>query len=175
MIVSITYWWNGTLLYYYIVSYFLDPHPVWRYLDPTLDIWSNFVKKRSHLPPFLKEYTTFYNSHLFIVCIIFTFNNLDTFSFHSYHFLYSPSYPSRYPPRYLPNYPPGYPPSYLMLPNLTNQFIKLSDGVLQCEWNWDIFNTNLSCFRNFTVFLNQVFRKLFLDKEKTLWLCKKLW
>ena len=65
--------------------------------------------------------------------------NLDTFSFHSHHFLYSPSYPSGYPPRYLPNYPPGYPPSYLMLPNLTNQFIKLSDGDHQCEWNSDLF------------------------------------
>ena len=51
---------------------FLDRHLVWRSLDPTLDIWSNFVKKRRHLPPFLKKYTTFYNSHLF-VCIIFTF------------------------------------------------------------------------------------------------------
>ena len=30
-------------------------------------------------------------------------------------------------------YPPGYPPGYLMLPNLTNQFIKLSSGDLQCE------------------------------------------
>ena len=43
-----------------------------------------------------------------------------------------PSYsPLGYPP---PSYPPpGYPPGYLMLPNLTNQFIKLSDGDLQCE------------------------------------------
>ena len=29
-------------------------------------------------------------------------------------------------------------PGYLMLPNLTNQAIKLSDGDLQCEWNSDI-------------------------------------
>ena len=29
--------------------------------------------------------------------------------------------------------PPGYLPGYLMLPNLTNHFIKLSDGDLQCE------------------------------------------
>ena len=39
--------------------------------------------------------------------------------------------PPGYPP---PSYPPpGYLPSYLMLPNLTNHFIKLSDGDLQCE------------------------------------------
>ena len=30
-------------------------------------------------------------------------------------------------------YLPGYPPDYLMLPNLTKQFIKLSDGDLQWE------------------------------------------
>ena len=32
-------------------------------------------------------------------------------------------------------YLPSYSSSYLMLPNLTNQFIKLSNGDLQCEWN----------------------------------------
>ena len=31
------------------------------------------------------------------------------------------------------------PPAYLTIPNLTNQFIKLSDGDLQSEWNSDIF------------------------------------
>ena len=31
-----------------------------------------------------------------------------------------------YPPGYPPSYPPGYLPGYLMLPNLTNHFIKLS-------------------------------------------------
>ena len=33
---------------------------------------------------------------------------------------------------------PGDPPDYQMFPNLTDQFIKLSDGNLQCEWNSDI-------------------------------------
>ena len=33
-------------------------------------------------------------------------------------------------PIYAPNYQPGYPSGYLMLPNLTNQFIKLFDGGL---------------------------------------------
>ena len=33
----------------------------------------------------------------------------------------------------------GYSSGYLMLSNLTKQFIKLSDGDLQCEWNSDIF------------------------------------
>ena len=32
------------------VGIFLDRHHVWRSLDPTLDIWSNFVK--SIQPPF---------------------------------------------------------------------------------------------------------------------------
>ena len=39
--------------------------------------------------------------------------------------------PPGYPPLSYP--PPGYLPGYLMLPNLTNHFIKLSDGDLQCE------------------------------------------
>ena len=33
-------------------------------------------------------------------------------------------------------YPPGYPPGYLMLPNLTNQFIKLSNGNLWRSSVW---------------------------------------
>ena len=68
-------------------------HHVWQSLDPTLDIWSNFVKKRrkkSILPPFLKN-TQFFIIHLFL------WFAKDTFSFHSHHF----------------TYPPGYPPSYL--------------------------------------------------------------
>ena len=45
-----------------------------------------------------------------------------------------PSYLPNHLPDYLPSYPPGnHPSSNLMLPNLTNQFIKLSDGDLQCE------------------------------------------
>ena len=31
---------------------------------------------------------------------------------------------------------------FLMLPNLTNHYIKLSDGDLQCEWNLDIFKNS---------------------------------
>ena len=50
----------------------------------------------------------------------------------------SPYYLPGHLPIYAPNYQPGYPSGYLMLPNLTNQFIKLSDGDLQCEWNSDI-------------------------------------
>ena len=44
-----------------------------------------------------------------------------------------PSYLSGYLTRDLPGGLPGDPLSYLMLPNLTNQFIKLSDGDLQWE------------------------------------------
>ena len=46
---------------------------------------------------------------------------------------YLPGYQPGHLPIYAPNYQPGYPSGYLMLPNLTNQFIKLSDGDLQCE------------------------------------------
>ena len=67
---------------------------------------------------------------LFVICIYF---------FHI--FLKNATLPPGHPP---PSYPPpGYPPGYLMLPNLTNQFIKLSDGDLQCKWNSDIFETIL--------------------------------
>ena len=42
----------------HIVRLFLDRHHAWRSLDPTLDIWSNFVKKKekkeSILPPLLR-------------------------------------------------------------------------------------------------------------------------
>ena len=41
--------------------------------------------------------------------------------------------------------------SYLMLPNLTNQFIKLSDGDLQCEWISDIFCFVLKWFLLFLI------------------------
>ena len=52
---------------------------------------------------------------------------------------YLPGYQPGHLPIYAPNYQPGYPSGYLMLPNLTNQFIKLSDGDIQCEWNLDFF------------------------------------
>ena len=65
---------------------------------------------------------------------------------------YPPGYlpmPPCYPPPpwpsvYQPSYPHSYPSSYLMLPNLINQFIKLSDGDLQCEWNSDFYSIILS-------------------------------
>ena len=48
-----------------------------------------------------------------------------------------PGYPPRDLPGDLPGDPlgdlPSDPPGYLMLPNLTYQFIELSDGDLQCE------------------------------------------
>ena len=43
----------------------------------------------------------------------------------------------------LPCHLPGYSYSYLMFTNLTNHFIKLSYGDLQCEWNSDIFSLNM--------------------------------
>ena len=42
-------------IYFFIGVTFLGRHFGRRPLDPTLDIWSNFVKKESILPPFLKQ------------------------------------------------------------------------------------------------------------------------
>ena len=84
----------------------LDRHLVWRSLDPILDIWSDFVKKKRKKAfyfLFLKKEATFYNVH------------------HLHNYL--PSYPLGYPPSYPPSYPPGYPPGFLMLPNLTNYIV----------------------------------------------------
>ena len=91
----------------------------WSYVHSLL----TFVKK-DVIPPFLKK------TQLVVLHIYF---------FHI--FLKDATLPPSHPP---PGYPPsGFPPGYLMLPNLTNQFIKLSDGNLQCEWNSDIFETIL--------------------------------
>ena len=59
-----------------------------------------------------------------------------------------PGYPARLSsPVIQPSYLPGYSSGYLMLTNLTNQFIKLSDGDLQCEWNSDIFWSDVKTFK----------------------------
>ena len=68
-----------------------------------------FCGKKDVIPPFFKK------TQLFVVRIYF------------FHIFYKDATLS-----------PGYPPGYLMLPNLTNQFIELSDRDLQCEWNSDI-------------------------------------
>ena len=73
-----------------------------------------FVKKKDSYPFFKKD-------AIFVVCIYF------------FHIFQKEAILQR------GHLPPGYLPGYLMLPNLTNHFIKLSDGDLQCEWNSDIF------------------------------------
>ena len=94
-----------------------------------------FVKKGRHTP-FLKK------MQLFVIHIFFS------------HFLkkdatllpcYPPSCPTIHPPGYPLGYPPSYPSSYLMLPNLTSKFIKLSDGDLQYKWN---FKKSPTSFQN---------------------------
>ena len=74
-------------------------------------------KKRCHTP-FFKKDATLCHLHLFLSRLL------------------KKTLPPGHPP-------PSYLPGYLMLPNLTNQFIKLSDGDLQCEWNSDILKTFL--------------------------------
>ena len=44
------------------------------------------------------------------------------------------------------SYLPGYPPGYLMLPNLTNQFIKLSNGNLWRSSVWMKFGHFFECY-----------------------------
>ena len=64
------------------------------------------------------------------------------------HPVISPCYPARL---YRPVIPPGYQAQLsarlFMLPNLTNQFINLSNGDLQCEWNSDIFWSDVKTFK----------------------------
>ena len=66
-------------------------------------------EKKGFTPPFLKK------TQLFVVRIYF------------FHIFQKEAILQR------GHLPPGYLPGYLMLPNLTNHFIKLSDGDLQCE------------------------------------------
>ena len=80
--------------------FFLDRHHVWRSLDPTLAIWSNFMKERSIYLLFF--FRILKRCNFFIWKCIFPFT-----------FAYSPSYPPSYPPRYPPGYQFGYPPGYL--------------------------------------------------------------
>ena len=47
----------------------LDRHHAWRSLDPTLDIWSNFVKKKSILPPFFLLHLFLFKKTQFLVKI----------------------------------------------------------------------------------------------------------
>ena len=88
---------------------------------------------------FFWKNTTFCLSHLFLSFAAFfilkrcNFFSLASFSLSSY----TPD-PS-YPPELSALIRPSYSSVFLILPNLTNQLIKLSDGDLQCEWNSDIF------------------------------------
>ena len=100
-----------------IVFAILDRHHVWRSLDPTLAIWTNFVRERIHFPPFfhvfLKRrkfllFASFCCSHLF------SFFHRDITSFYSH----LPRYLLGYLPGYLHSYPAGNLHAYLMLPNL---------------------------------------------------------
>ena len=77
-----------------------------RPLDPTLDIWSNFVKKKAFYLLFFFCYFFLKKTQLFIKVLHIFSNQL-----------------SAWLSTRLPN--PLY-PGYLMLPNLTNQVIKLS-------------------------------------------------
>ena len=51
-----------------ITKMFLNRHLVWQSLDPTLGIWSDFVKKKKHLTSFSKKDATLIQMHLFF-CI----------------------------------------------------------------------------------------------------------
>ena len=78
-----------------------------------------------------------------------------------------PDYPS--PGYLLPSYLPSYSSGYLMLPNLTNQSIKLSDGDLQCEWNSDISNEYGKNFGHHYPSLISWYLNIFLNCNAVLW------
>merc|ERR1712016_383262 len=120
-------------------SRFLVRHFGCRTQDPTLDISPNFVKrKKSILPPLLRfqlpRVTRVYQGlpgvtrgYRGLPRVTAGYRGLPRVTT-GYHGLprVTTGYPPGYPPGYLPSYPPGYPTSYLMLPNLTNHYIKLS-------------------------------------------------
>ena len=101
----------------------------WSYVHQNFDFCEKAV-----IPPF-------FISHLFVVRIIF--EKMQFLFIHIVFFItlvISPGYCLVYPPRLSAQaihlgYPQGYPPSqsHLMLPNLTNQVIRLSNGDLQCK------------------------------------------
>ena len=87
--------------------FFLDRHPVWRSLDPTLDIWSNFVKEK-------KALNVLFSFHL-LCCI-------------SSNVARVPKGSQRFPK--VTKISPLF---SFVLPILTDHYIKSSDGGLQCE------------------------------------------
>ena len=93
----------------------LDRHQVWRSHDPTSVQTFDFCEKKDVIPPFLKK------TQLVVVHIYF---------FHI--FLKDATLPPSHPP---PGYPPsGFPPGYLMLPNLTNQFISYPMAIFSAKY-----------------------------------------
>ena len=113
---------------------FLDRHHAWQSLDPTLDIWSNFMKKKKALTYYFSFVSFLKKMQLFL-------KRCNFLSSQVIHLGY-PRYPLGlsarliclgYPPRLFARVIWGYSSSYLMLPNLTNHFNKLSNGDLQCE------------------------------------------
>ena len=100
------------LIYFDTRYTILDRHHAWRSLEPTLDISLPFMKA---------FYLLFLERRNFLQKCIISF---------------ALGYPLPPSPVYSPTYPHTYPSSYLMLPNLINQFIKLSNG------NLPIFSAN---------------------------------
>ena len=89
-----------------------------------------FYEKKGRHTPFFKKDATFYHSHLFVVCIFFFLLKRHNF------FSFTSAQLSAQLSTQLSTRLSAW---ILMLPNLTNHYIKLSDGDLQCEWNSDIF------------------------------------
>ena len=61
----------------------LDRHQVWRSHDPTSeDFWLLWEKKKGLTPPFFKKDATFCPSHLFVICIFFSFKETQFLFIH---------------------------------------------------------------------------------------------
>ena len=97
---------------------FLDHHHVWRSIDPTLDISSDFVKKRKKafcLLFFLLHHFLLKKTQLFFCIQLSARVSAPLLAWLSTRLSAQLS------------------AWFLMLPNLTNHYIKLSDGDFQCE------------------------------------------
>ena len=111
-------------------KFFLDCHHVWRSLDPTLNIWSNFAKnKKIFLSPFF--FRVFKKDWTFLFVSFFFLLKRNNF-FHLHPVICLVISPLIHLIIHLSTYSSG----YLVL---QSSFIKLFDGGLQCEFIWTFY------------------------------------
>ena len=109
----------------------LDRYQVWRSHEPMSVQTFDFCGKKSCHTPFF-HFSSFSLKRQNYAISFLKRHNFLWFTSVSFTTLL-PGYPPSDSPGDSPGDPPGDSPGHLMLPNLTNQFIKLSDGDLQCK------------------------------------------